>query len=458
MPRLFTSEDEARFLSLSRRMYHRVEIQNASGAWDDFTTDGGSVVDWVTSWKLRATVEEPVVGLDLSLFKQVDGISLVPYLSPGTEAIKAGRRIRVSVAARTIGDPEPSAGDYWLLFDGNVDGWSAGERDEEITLECRDRMGLLADTWTIAKNTYGSSVGTPVENVTAAIIAERISTLSTNYIGDPDFGIFEYEQKRQSMLDAVLANIDLFGWLVRYRWSDAYQAFRVEVFEPDRAIATPQWTVTPDDYFELPLFAEDSDELRNEGVCDWSGGTVTATDDNSIAEYGRTKTIVLDASQDSQITTEARATAFITAIVADLSQPLAQAEASLPLIPWVQINDYYRFTPNPRLFSEAQDMAVVAYEHSYGPDGAGTRLTLRGQPTGGVTRWDTVRDRLEVVVGVIPETTDPSLTAADIDFYYTAPSVIAVVVVSLQSRSAMRTRSLVMVVPQIGSDGGGGEM
>lgn len=418
----FDSTDEARFLSTSRRMYHKVQIEDASGAWVDYTTDGGSAIDWVDSWRISATVEEPVAALSVELFRAVDGESLVPTRNVGSEKIKPGRGIRVYVAATIIGDPTPSDGEYWLLFDGAIDGWSTGEREDTISLECRDLLGLLADTWTIAQNTYGSAAGTPVENVTAAIIAERISTLSTNYVGDPDFGIFSYEQKRESILSAILANIDLFGWLVRYRWSDVYGGFRVEVFEPDRAISTPMWTVTPADYFEIPFFAEDSDDLRNEGICDWSGGTVTATDDASIAEYGRVRTIVLDASQDDQINSAARATAFITPIVADLSQPLAQARASLPLVPWVQINDYYRFTPNPVLFEEDQDMAVVAFELFYGPDGAGSEFTLRGQPTGGVTRWDSVRDRLEVVVGVIPDAEDPSLEADDIEFYYTLAS------------------------------------
>lgn len=419
--RSFTSQEEAAFLSTSRRMYHKVQIEDPSGAWVDYTTDGGSSVDWVDRWKIRSTVEEPVAGLEVELFREIDGSSLAPYLSPGSEAIKAGRGIRVYVAATNAGDPTPSDGEYWLLFDGFIDGWSAGERAETISLTCRDRLGLLADVWTIAGNTYGSAAGVDIRTVTQAIASERTSEI-LNWLADPGFVILEYTQRRQSMLDAIMANVDLIGWLMRYRWSDVSNGYRIEVFEPDRSSPAVLWTVTPDDYFELPLFAEDSDDIRNEGVGVWSGGTVTATDDVSIAEYGRVKTIVLDASQDAQITTEARMTTLISAVVADLSQPLAQAKAILPLVPWVQVNDFYSFTANAALFAQAQNMAVVSFEHEYGPDGGSSTLELRGQPSGGVTRWDAIRDRLEDDQATPAAPDPPALDAGDIEFRYTVVS------------------------------------
>jgi len=420
--RTITSAQEEAFLGTSRRLYHRFQIEDPSGAWVDYTTDGGSAIDWVDRWTISATVDQPIVGLEVELFREVDGESLAPYLSPGAEAIKPGRGVRVYVAATALGAATPSfPGDYFLLFDGFVDGWVAGERRETISLSCRDRLGLLADTWSVAANEYGSTAGTDIRTVTQAIVSERLSE-SLEWVGDPDFGIVTYEQSREAMLDAVLANVDLIGWLVRYRWSDVYDAFRIEIFEPARSSPALDWTVSPSDYYELPLFAEDTDEIRNEGIILWSGGTVTATDDDSIAEYGRTKTIVLDARQDIQITTEARATNLITAVVADLSQPLVQASAILPLAPWVMVGDFYRFEPNGALHAASQDMAVVSWEHTYGPDGAETRLELRGQPSGGVTRWDAVRDRLEREAVPEEETPPAAVAEGDIEFYYTVAS------------------------------------
>lgn len=413
-----TSDQEARLFSTSRNVYHRVRVADPSGTLVDYTVAGGSTYDWVNRWTITGNVDEAAVAASIEFHRQNDVQSLAPYLQPGTEAIKAGRRVTIEYAAINLGE-SLSESDYWLLFDGYVDGWKTEGRGGTLTLECRDRMGLLVDTWTIAENTYGNSV-TPVQiqSVMRSILNERFSGTETfTTIGDPDFGILEYSQKMESMYDALKANFDLIGWLFRYRYDASSAGFRFEFLEPDRTIATPQHTIRPTDYYDIPSFEESSDDLRNEGVIKWGGGKVTAQDETSIAEYGRTKTIVLDASQDDQINTEAKAVALVTAVVSDLSQPLAKKQAILPLAPFAQINDYYRFTPNSALYSQDQDMAVTGFQHSYGPDGEQTRLDLRGKPSGGVTRWDALRDRLDEAN--VPEATTTTLEADDIQFYYT---------------------------------------
>lgn len=420
--RTFTSADEAKWFGKGRRLYHRVRIADPSGALVDYTVDGGAAVDWVTSWRVRASVDEPVVGATILLHREVDGTSLAPYLAPGSEAIKAGREVEILVAATAIGDPTPS--DWWPLFHGYTDGWSTDGIDGgTIEVVCRDDMGRLADTWTIQENTYGSAGGVPVENVVQSIINERFSDITTYAVDNLDWGIREYTQSMQSILDAAMEALGGPGALFRYRWNNTYSAFRFEMFLPDRSATTPVYTWEYGDYFDLPSFEESSDDIRNEGIIKWTGGTVTAEDATSQAEYGRIKTIVLNAETDGQIDTVGRATTFITNVVADLSQPLAQKQVSSPLFPAVMVNDLYRFGANPAFHTNDLDMAVSAYEHRYGPDGAGTIMDLRGQPSGGVTRWDSVRDRLEEVTPTAPAPTDdPSLTADDIEFYYTVAS------------------------------------
>lgn len=417
--RALTSAQEAKLFSTARQVFTRVRIADHNDTLQDYTVAGGAAVDWVDAVRITASVDQPVVTATVTMHREVDGTSLAPYLSVGTEAIKAGRQIQISAAIGDIGD-SLSASDYWLLFDGFLDGWSTGGKQGTLELRARDRAGLLADTWTVEQNTYGSAAGTPMQTVMQSILNERFSTETFTTIGDPDFGIVEYVQGRMSMLDAIKALADLRGWLFRYRYNDGAGAFRFEFFEPDRDTATPVFTVTPADYYDISQFEESSDDVRNEGIIDWVGGSVTATDDTSVAEYRRTKTIVLGASQDIQLRTEAQAVALITAVVSDLSQPLATQVAELPLFPPVGINDYYRFNPNSALYSAAQDMAVTGFEHYIGSDGSRTTMQLRGQPSGGFTRWDSLRDRLERES--VADAPDVTLGADDIAFYYTTGS------------------------------------
>jgi hypothetical protein len=153
-------------------------------------------------------------------------------------------------------------------------------------------------------------------------------------------------------------------------------------------------------------------------VIKWgTASKVFAFDEPSIADLKRRRWIALDATNDAQINTEARAERLITAVVEDLSQPLATQTAVAPLIPFVELNDLYTFQADDRLEFADATRAVTVFEHYYGPDGSRTTMHVRGRPTGGVTRWERLREKLERET--VETVEDEELTGDDLEFFYT---------------------------------------
>jgi hypothetical protein len=107
---------------------------------------------------------------------------------------------------------------------------------------------------------------------------------------------------------------------------------------------------------------------------------------DSVEKYGR-RFMRLPLDKTTNIDTLAEAERMWDAIMADLSEPFADATVLMRYFWMVKLCDLFRFVANNVHHSEDLDLAVVAYEHTI-EDGDGiTLLTVRGKPAGPSRRF-----------------------------------------------------------------------
>lgn len=390
----------------------RVRIASSAGSMIDHS-------DRVLSVNLSGDINSLAVSGTINLQRERDGASVAPLMQ-SLVSVASGRRVTVEVAVLAVG-ATVSPGDWMTIFDGTVDDVGWGGNDSVLTVPVRDKAWRLRDTFIEDLKNYGNddspvAVATVMQEVLDDALGVGAETLDVT--GDPDFGIYEYQQQLMSVAQALEA-LNLIGWDLRYRWDDGSSAFVLSYYEPDRAKTTPDHTFSPDDYYDLTDVGRGRMNVRNRIEVRYDDDLrVVAEDTASIAEYG-VRYMYLDYAASRHITTEAEAERLANAILADTAQPALTHVGEMAFWPLVEMGDLYRYAPNFVHYRTAQDVAVVRWEHRFTVDAPpATVLHCRGKPASGTTRWFR-RGRRTLIAQEAEEPIPPVLVPGDIKLLLT---------------------------------------
>lgn len=219
-------------------------------------------------------------------------------------------------------------------------------------------------------------------------------------VGDPAWAISPYRQERAPVLDILRRLAQMIGWDVRMRWNESAQAFKLTLFQVDRAKTTPDRVLGPGDYTNISSLRLSAAGIRNSVTVHYSDASdlqpdgvtrrrksVTVEDDESQARFGRIWCEIGEASS-SLIDSATEAQRLADAVLNDLRLPHLEKQVELPYFWPAELGDLYGFAPNGVHYSAQQNLAVVGYEHALSSDGgARTTLTVRGNVAGGYRTW-----------------------------------------------------------------------
>lgn len=383
--------------------YHRVRVLVA-GAWRDLSTLAGRDFQVGGQWSLEqdttsgtATVSFLRESADISVAPLVTdsvlnalGGEYEPLLGEGVSFIIEAAVVPSGTLRGDVGD-----GEWMPVFEGVIDDTNA---TQQAQLTARDLGGRLLDAVIEEPRKYGSTTGVPVEEVMGSILEDNgFDASELRVIGDTDWALGPYELKPTNVMQALQDLAAQMGWDLRYRWSEADDAWKLTLSEPDRAAAAAHFTYKPGAY-EVTRCVSSLVDVRNrilltyerKDAKDAEGKplrpTVVREDLDSQAKYG-VRTFMITEASASNIDTPAEAERFADAALADLKNLSLEIEVKVDFNPFVEIGDMVALVgPHPS-FTEDQLLAVINASHTFGTYGGSTVLTLRGKPSVARSFW-----------------------------------------------------------------------
>lgn len=398
MARLTTSEQAAALAALDRRTHTRVYVEDPDGTMVDVTTYKGE--NWLTECVLEATTDAPIGRATIGLWRRSGVYSIAPLLETSPANRDAGdnyapfvnphRRVRIETATLLAG--HPVASDQWVnLWEGVIDEIEWGGFASRVTLHCRDTLADLNDTIIEDVTEYGDDATTPAaEDVMQLILDAEAPAYTLATPVSPGFGLYAYELGRVSVLEALKAIVDLFGWNIHSRWSDIASAHQLTLWEPNRTATTADWTIGPDDYYDVRSLSLSLAGIRNKievvyTDLDGAEQTESVSDATSIGYYG-TRFMRVDA-RGTSIVTDTQASALANNLLVDLSTPDAVQEIESAFWWPLELGDMVTYTANGEHYDTDQTWATFGYRHVLGPNQTRTFIQARGKPSGGYARW-----------------------------------------------------------------------
>lgn len=404
--RLGPASQQALALSKQRRESVRVLIEDAEGTMVDRSA-------WFVDGSIRDSVEQFGPSASLNFHRERNGDSLSPRV---TDYLAPSRKIDVKLALSELGTA-PDAGDWQTLFRGVMDEPSWGGDESRLRLTCRSELSaLLHDRW------VEQPFVVPELPLIQAMqfVLDTVLGVSAPMVyveGDPDSGVPEYQQRRQSLMDALRALVQPRGWLVREVWHDATASYRLTVYDPERNRQTADFGFSDSDYYSIDNIQESSRGVRSVVRVQWAEDQfVVAEDTEAIEKYGR-KVIYIDARSSPFITTRDQALFLAGQALLDVSLPLATQQPTHHLDYRIEVGDIYTWLPNGIHASETLQLAVSGWEHRLTGDPrtpSTTSIMGRERPTGGSWRWyeEDERTRTRDDLGITPETPTPIVPGA----------------------------------------------
>ncbi len=392
--------------------YHlRVEIENESGTWINYSDDPVGGIDWIEEVTLSESIDQPVAGGSLRLKREADDgtqlLSLAPFVATSplnvddlaaySPVIHPGRGVRIWLApvANGAGRPADVSASWKKVFDGIL-GKPQWGPEYSIDVGLRDLGARLADVIIEELREYGSTSGIAVETVMNQILADNGIAITVTVPVSPNWFLLPYEQARVPVFDALRALALQIGWDLRYKYPAVGDTPLLTLYPPDRTgVFTNLVTglvVTPDEYIKVTNMEIGDDEVRNFGrliYVDGATGTkaeVTQFDSASIATFNR-RYIEISEGSSSNIDTAAEAQAMIDAVIADLATPFADHALEIFHLWPVQLGDVMRCTANDVHYTDDQEYAVVALSHRFADGHAESTLQMRGKPAGAYRQW-----------------------------------------------------------------------
>lgn len=377
----------------------KFEVRPFVGILDPASSEGidfndGSLARCVR-FTITASVDNPCIGASLTFVTGPEADSLSPLIDGssltlgGGPVLAPGRRLFLTANCRAdIGMIDPLLGNY-AIFSGRIDRVSVGKNGDEVTVTCRDESADLLNRTIEQATKYGTEAGQDVEEVIGAIMdAWGSNAANLAAAASPGFAIYEYAQQEMPTLLALRQITQQFGWDIRWfprgpQSTGNRQA--LILYDPDRERTLVDLTLGKDRYTSIEELAWGDEDVRNVWDVYWQDANgvvqpvVTVQDLDSIDQYGRRYArIYLQRAEN--IRSEASATAFANAALADTKDPFASHVIKAPFLPMVELNDLHLYQANGVHYDEDQRFAVVSYTHEYANGHADTTIGARGKP------------------------------------------------------------------------------
>ncbi len=248
-----------------------------------------------------------------------------------------------------------------------------------------------------------SSSGNPVEEILQNLLDDNLGigdTAVTLYTPvSPSWDIREFLQQREFTWNALRALVDQIGWDIRYKWRSGTAQFELTFYDPPRASPTVLFTFGPEDYGDVEKLAVNIAEIRNhwrviysDTIDLWPDNTpkrkvIEVSDTDSINKYGDLFAEIQEDSA-SQIDSSTEATTLAENALSDCMEPTADLSVTLNRgFPWVEVNDFFEFSPNGLQFDNAQELAATGWVQTFETGKLRTKLECRGLPSVGANRW-----------------------------------------------------------------------
>jgi hypothetical protein len=383
----------------------RVEVENSTGTFVNLSALGGA--DWVESVDWAYNLDQPVPEIRIGIRRDITGTdSLAPLAEDSSFNIEgastayaalldAGRELKVYTATVARGAAAPASGALDFMAHAEIDEVQWGKSPIQVIARSKI-MSQLADRWIEAETVYGDDAGVAIETVMQSIIDDWTDGTITLWDGGspPSFNILSYRQQKMSVLSALTQLVQLIGWDVREVWDDGTSAFRLKLYEPDRAASTGDkvWTFDASQYYDVNRIDISRADVRNVvSVLYTSSGstgfsTVTAQDAASITRFGR-RWMEIQEGGESSINSSSEANALATAALNDLKDPLADQEIVHPYFWPVELQDYQEYLANDVHYSTDQFWAIYGLRHTLTARETRTRMMVRGKPAGQYLNW-----------------------------------------------------------------------
>lgn len=394
--RTATSAELALLASDDYAVHARVRTTDAAGVERNLAELAGH--DWVTDLEWGDTIEQVSATASVTLWREeADGDTVAPLradaaLNGTGRLLDLGRPLSVDVAIVTSG-ATPAATDWRAVYAGRIEEIDSAASETDVSLGAQDLAARLLATTIEKEEEYGSAAGTPLQSVMRALL-DRWGFASVPLVvrGDPAWSIRPYKQAAGgSLMDALRTLVQGRGWDVRFLWSGTDAAFRLTLWQPDRAATTAVHTFAAGDVLGVRRLALSLADIRNVAEVEYrepvtgTRRTIVEVNQPSIDAYGRRWMRFVE-GDDSPIDTETEARTMGAAAVADLGWPNAEQEIDVRLWPLAEVADYYAFAPNA-WYSTEQLAAVVSYRHRISEGERITTITTRGKPAASARDW-----------------------------------------------------------------------
>lgn len=260
--------------------------------------------------------------------------------------------------------------------------------------------GTVSDnggTWT----NVGQITATPIETQIQMVLDDNLGNGTWTLFTPVASGevIRPYTQCCESCLDAIKKIADIKAWDIRYKWDSTGSAWKLTLYDVNRANTTSAYTIGAGKYRPIASLKRDKLTLRNkiriyfwdQISVDSSGNPVLSKidqiDATSVGLYG---TLFASVSEPAgaAINSLAAATAMGAAILSDLGMPPIDLEIVTEYAWWFEISDVITVSRDSLHFDTDQKLAIYSLAHSIAQAGdATTKYGLRGKPSTGHFRW-----------------------------------------------------------------------
>lgn len=370
----------------------RLFLKNPDGSYSELK--GLANEDFIKSVSYGESIDEPVRAMQIELRAETSANNLHPlmdsYINSGKPALTLNRRCRVLL---DVVNPDTSA----VLTTFNIFEGYIAELDDanSVSLTLHDELGQAAQIFIEQEREYGSTAGTPLQNVMIQILRDNgLKDLADNFrvIGDPSYMVTPYKQQKEPVLSALQTLIQLIGWDMRLRFDQATNQWRLTIYEPNRSEdQAPVLSLDANNYRSVTRMHRNAVGIRNViqvvyGKED-KRNTIAVSDQNSIDQYGR-KFMELAEASTSVIDTEPEARRMAQAILEDLKNPKIEKSVETWAMPFLELQDLLVFAPNNVHYSSTQSLALVGWEIKLESDAPSQMtLDLRGKPSAGYRQW-----------------------------------------------------------------------
>jgi hypothetical protein len=257
-----------------RQVNLKVSIKNTAGNWISLSTLEDR--NWIESVRFGENLDQPVSQCSITLIRNDYYLSLAPLMAGSKiniddPLVYIAREIRIETAVIPI-DYTTVGADWVNVFEGRID--QVDWPEHRMTLQCRDRSGLLQDITIETETQRGADdLSKDAEDVMQDILngADTGVTLSTPT--PSSWAIKAYIQQKTQVLPAITLMADQIAWQVRQKWDAGTSTWKTTFFEPDRYKAIADKTFYLNQYYKINNISMNLAGIRNVIEITYTDGT-----------------------------------------------------------------------------------------------------------------------------------------------------------------------------------------